>query len=187
MKPIADVVMDDKRAEATLRKLFDDLYNRVIPSDYLNKALRSGKLDRPHIDATRTGVEFSYAWIYAHCYPVDGAVLYVWAIRRQGTYDWTNFFSTENETKIIFLYFNVTYEIRVMAIGPFFIRSEWSYIVPVLTAPAPVPSKIINVVVTNEALYVDPTTGVTLASVKVEWQNSPDDEMVDAYEVIWYT
>lgn len=186
MKPIADIVMVDKQAEATARKLFEDLYNRVIPSSSLNAALRSGKLNRPHIDATSTGTEFSYAWIYAHAFPVPNALIYVWAIRRAGTTRWTEFFSIDNEAKIIFLFFNVTYEIRVLCIGPLLIMSEWSYIVPVLTATAPKPSKVTGVVITDESLYVDPTTGVTLASVKVEWNNNAADELVDTYEVLWF-
>lgn len=185
MKPIAKVVMLDKQAEATTNKLMEDLYNRVIPSDSLNAALRSGKLSTPHIDATRTGTEFSYAWIYVHAFPVPNAMIYVWAIRRQGTSDWTTYFSTDNETKIIFLYFNATYEIRVQCIGPLIILSDWSYIVPVLTATAPKPSKVTGVSITDETLYVDPTTGVTLASVKVEWDNNADSELVDSYEVLW--
>ena len=185
MKPIADVVMVDKQAEATVRKLFEDLYNRVIPSDALNAALRSGKLRRPHIDATSTGTEFSYAWIYAHCFPVENASIYVWGVRQTGTTRWTTYFSTENEIKIIFLFFGVSYDVRVMAIGPLLIKSEWSYPVPVITSEAPKPSVVTGIVVTNETLYVDPTTGVTLASVKVEWDNNPADEMVDSYEVLW--
>lgn len=186
MNPIAKVVMSDKQAEATTNKLFEDLYNRVIPSDSLNAALRSGKIDRPHIDSTSTGTEYSYAWIYAHAYSVTDASLYVWAIRKQGTTKWTTFFSTENEVKIIFLYFAVTYDVRVMAIGSMLIKSEWSYIVPVLTATAPQPSVVTGVVITDEALYIDPTTGVTLASVKVEWDINADSELVDSYEELWY-
>lgn len=186
MKPIADVVMVDKQAEATTRKLFEDLYNRVIPSDSLNAALRSGKLDRPHIDDTQTGTEFSYAWIYAHSFPVENAAIYVWAIKRTGTYKWTTFFSTDNEIKIIFLYFNVSYDIKVMAIGTLLIKSEWSATIPVLTATAPKPSTVTGITVTDEALYIDPTTGVTLASVKVQWTNNADSELVDSYEVLWY-
>ena len=186
MKPIADIIMVDKQAEATAKKLFEDLYNRVIPSDSLNAALRSGKLDRPHIDNTQTGTEFSYAWIYAHSFPVDNAAIYVWAIRRTGTTRWTTFFSTDNEIKIIFLYFNVSYDIRVMAIGNLLIKSAWSAIVPVLTATAPKPSVVTGMVITDEILYIDPTTGVTLASVKVEWNNNADDELVDTYEELWF-
>ena len=54
-----------------------------------------------------------------------------------------------------------------------------------LTATAPKPSKVTGIVVTDENLYVDPTTGVTLASVKIEWTNNADDELIDAYEIIW--
>ncbi len=185
MLPIAKVIMLDKQAEATANKLFEDLYNRVSSNASLNAALREGKLLRPHIDATQTGTEFSYAWIYAHAFPVKNAELYAWAIRRQGTTNWTTFFSVDNEVKIIFLYFNVTYEIRVIAIGAFLIKSPWSFIVPVLTPPAPKPSKVTGVTITDEALYVDPTTGITLASVKVEWNNNPLDELVDSYEELW--
>lgn len=185
MKPIADIVMVDKQAESTARKLFEDLYNRVIPSDSLTAALRSGKLSRPHIDSTSTGTEFSYAWIYAHSFPVENAQLYVWAIRRQGTTRWTTYFSVDNEIKIIFLYFNVTYEIRVMCIGTLLIKSEWSYIIPVLTATAPVPSQVTGVTLSSGGTFVDPTTGVTLAKIQVTWNANPTDENVDVYEIIW--
>ena len=116
MKPILTMRMEDKQAEATLNTIIEDLYNRVVPS---SAVLRAGKLDRPHIDKTLTDVEFSYAYIYAHSIAVNEASLYVWAVRRQGTTSaWTTYFSTENEIKIIFLYFNSTYDVKVMAIGP---------------------------------------------------------------------
>jgi len=35
-------------------------------------------------------------------------------------------------------------------------------------------------------LYIDPTTGVTLSSVKIEWDNNADNEYVDAYEPLWH-
>ena len=47
------------------------------------------------------------------------------------------------------------------------------------------PGKVIGVVVTNYALYVDPTTGVTLASVKVTWDQNNEVEKVDVYEIQW--
>jgi len=186
MKPIADVRLADKQGEATLKKLFDDLYNRVIPSDSLNAALRSGKMDRPHIDASDTDTEFSYAWIWVHCYPVDNASMYCWAIRVYGTSRWTEFFSSENEIKIIGLDFTTTYEIRVLAYGPLLIKSEWSAKVLQISADPPQPSVVTGIAITDESLYIDLTTGVTLASVKVEWDNNADDEDVDTYEPIWH-
>lgn len=186
MKPIATVSMTDKQAEATTNKLFEDLYNRVIPSDSLNAALRTGKMDRPHIDASDTGTEFSYAWIYVHCFPVENALMFCWSIRKYGTSRWTQFFSTDNEIKLIGLLFSTQYEIRVMAYGPLLIKSDWSAKVLQLSAVAPKPSVVTGIAITDETLYIDPTTGVTLSSVKVEWNNNADDENVDSYEVLWY-
>lgn len=185
MKPIADVVIQDKQAEATLRKLFEDLYNRVLPSDVLNKALRTGKLDRPHIDYTQTGTEISYAWIYAHSFPVANAVLYIWAIRRYGTSRWTEYFSSENETKIVFLPCNTQYEVKVRAVGALLLISNWSATTLVLTPTAPQPSVVSGITVVNAGVYKDPTTGVTLASVRIRWDNNAVDELVDEYDVIW--
>jgi len=178
--------MVDKQAEATAKKLFEDLYNRVIPSDSLNAALRSGKMPRPHIDASDTGTEFSYAWIYAHCFPIDNSMMFCWAIRRYGTARWTQFFSSENEVKMIGLLFSTQYEIKVLVYGPLLIKSAWSATIIQLSAAAPKPSIVTGIVITDETLYVDPTTGVTLASVKVEWNNNAADELVDSYEVLWY-
>lgn len=48
------------------------------------------------------------------------------------------------------------------------------------------PSRVKNIVVTDEPMYVDPTTGIQWASVKVKWDNNPDEEKVDCYEIIWY-
>src|SRR3989304_7007316 len=140
MKPIADVRLEDKQSEAKLKALFDDLYNRVIPSDALNAALRSGKMARPHIDASDTGTEFSYAWIYVHAFPVKDTMMSCWAIRRYGTSRWTEFFSSGNEIKIIGLDFSTQYEIRVLVYGPLLIKSEWSAKLIHLSAAAPRPS-----------------------------------------------
>jgi len=185
MKQILKVVMPDKNAEATINTLFEDLYNRVIPSDLLNQALRDGKLSRPHIDASSTGTEWNYAYIYLHCLLIENALLYIWRYRKRGTTRWTTWFSIENETKIINLYFSAEYEIGVLAIGPMLIKSDWSYSILVTTAAVPVPTTVAGIAVTDENLYIDPTTGATLASVKVEWDNNADDELVDTYEVLW--
>ena len=186
MKQILKVVMPDKPAEATLNALFEDLYNRVIPSDLLNQALRSGKMQRPHIDYSSTGTEWNYAYVYLHCLPVPESLLYVWRYRKRGTVKWSTWFSIENETKITSLFFAAEYEFGVLAIGPMLIKSDWSYSIILTTAAAPKPTIVAGMVITDEALYIDPTTGVTLASVKVEWDNNATDELVDTYEVLWY-
>ncbi len=49
----------------------------------------------------------------------------------------------------------------------------------------PIPSDVTGIVITDETLYVDPTTGITLASVKVEWDNNADSEKIDVYEILW--
>ena len=186
MKPILKVITVDKNEEATINALFEDLYNRVIPGNLLNIVLKSGKLDRPHIDYSSTGTEFNYAYVYLHCIPVPEALIYVWRYRKRATTRWTHGFSVENETKIPNLFFTSDYEFGVLAIGPMLIKSEWSYTILVMTADPPQPTKVANVAVTDEALYIDPTTGVTLASVKVEWDNNATDEYVDVYESLWY-
>jgi len=185
MKPILDIKMEDKQAEATAKALFEDLYNRVIPNDSLNAALRTGKIDRPHIDASDTGTEFSYAWIYVHAFPVENAMMYCWAIRKYGTSRWTEFFSTDNEIKIIGLLFATQYEIRMMAYGPLLIKSDWSAKIIQLSAAAPTPSKVTGVVLTNLGTFVDPTTGITLAKVQVDWTENAISEGVDGYEIVW--
>jgi len=185
MKQILKLVMQDKQAEATANALFEDLYNRVVPGDLLNQVLRTGDLARPHIDHSSTGTEFNYAYVYLHCLPVPEALIYAWGFRKRGTTRWSIWFSVENESKIVNLMFTADYEFRVLAIGPLLIKSPWSYIILVHTADAPKPTKVANVVVTDESLYIDPTTGITLASVKVEWDNNPTDEYVDTYEVLW--
>ena len=182
MKPILKVVIEDKPAEATVNTLFEDLYNRV--GDLKANLAGEGVLDRPHIDASSTGTEYIYAYVYLHCLPVDEALIYVWRFRVRGTTRWVSWFSTENETKIVSLYFNTDYEFGVQALNGSG-KSEWSYTILVKTPIAPKPSVVGGIAVTDEALYIDPTTGVTLASVKVEWDNNADDEMVDSYEVLW--
>ena len=185
MKPILTVRMDDKKTEATLNTLFEDLYNRVIPSEDILRALRAGKLDRPHIDSTNTGYDRFGAWIYVHSVPVSGALIYCWAVRKYGTMRWSEYFSSNYEVKIPGLDFATDYEIRVKAYGSLVITSEWSLTTIVKTVSAPKPSTVTGITVTNESLYVDPTTGVTLASVKVSWNDNQADELVDVYEVLW--
>ena len=182
MKPISKVVIQDKPAEATVNALFEDLYNKV---GSLKKSLTGvGKLDRPHIDASSSGVESIYAYIYIHCLPVSDALIYVWRFRMRGTTKWSAWFSVENEIKILGLLFKTEYEVGVLALNGTS-KSEWSYSIYILTPSAPKPSVVTGIVVTDEALYIDPTTGVTLASVKVEWDNNADSELVDSYEVLW--
>ena len=168
-------------------------------------------------------------------------VFYLWAIRKQGTTDWTEQTSSENQTKFISLLHNTIYEIKVKVFGDRGVvssrpprtedfrevdawrrslgieeilvsgptidstqtgteyhtswlyahctqvskASNWSSIVAITTPIRPIPSKVTGVAVTDEALYIDPTTGITLASVKVEWDNNADSELVDSYEVLW--
>jgi hypothetical protein len=55
---------------------------------------------------------------------------------------------------------------------------------------AVLPGKVTGLAVTNYSLFVDPTTGVTLASVQISWTpnlsegTQPAD--VDIYEIVWY-
>jgi hypothetical protein len=91
----------------------------------------------------------------------------------------------ENETKILSLAFATEYEFGVLALNAT-AKSDWSYTILLTMVDAPKPSVVAGIAVTDEALYIDPTTGVTLASVKVEWDNNADDELVDSYEVLWY-
>jgi hypothetical protein len=184
MKPILEVTAEDKKLQSTLTTLFEDLYNRALPSDF-SSMIRAGELDRPHIDSTSTGIELNYAYIYAHCYAITNAAIYCWAVRKTGTVRWSEYFSSSNEVKILNLYPDTEYEIKVKAYGLYLISSEWSTLVIVLTTSL-IPSKVVGVTVADEALYVDPTTGVTLASVKIEWTDNALSELVDAYELIWY-
>lgn len=185
MKPILTVRMDDRQVEATLNTLFEDLYNRVIPSETLTAALRAGKLSRPHIDDSSAGYDRFGAWVYVHSLPVPDALVYCWAVRPYGVLVWTEYFSSTYQTKIPGLNFDTDYEIKVKAYGPFFISSEWSLTTIVKTVSAPKPSTVTGITVSNESLYVDPTTGVTLASVKVSWNDNAEGELVDVYEVLW--
>jgi len=74
----------------------------------------------------------------------------------------------------------------IMVATDYTYATNWSDIVEVTTVALPVPSTVANIVVTDEDLYVDPVTGITLASVKVTWDNNAESELVDAYEVLWY-
>ena len=147
--------------------------------------LRGGLIDIPEINASSTGNEFFYSWIYAHATAVPKAMMYCWAIRQYGTTNWVEYFSSDNEIKITGLYFSTQYEIKVLAYGSSLIKSDWSEIVTQTTGPPPKPSVVTGIVITDETLYIDPTTGITLASVKIEWNNNADNELVDAYEPLW--
>jgi len=184
MKPPLIVVDEDKKEQSTINTLFEDLYNRVLPSDITNQ-LQTGALTNTHIDSVTTWSELNYVYFIAHCVAVKNAVLYDWAIRKKGTTVWTEFFCSSNTAKLINLYPETEYEIRVKAYGMLLISSPWSAIVISMSATL-TPSKVTGVVVTDEALYVDPSTGVTLASVRIEWNNNADSELVDSYEVLWY-
>lgn len=48
------------------------------------------------------------------------------------------------------------------------------------------PGKVLGLTLTNEALYTDPTSGITLASVKVAWDDNAPEVEVDLYEVFWF-
>jgi hypothetical protein len=61
-------------------------------------------------------------------------------------------------------------------------KSDWC---DIQTINLLLPSKIINVVVKNKPLWVDPVSGVTFAVNSVDWRSSPAEEGVDLYEVIW--
>ena len=148
--------------------------------------LRGALIDTPEIDASSTGNEFFYSWIYAHASAVAQATMYCWAIRQYGETDWIEYFSSDNEVKITGLYFSTQYEIKVLAYGSSLIKSGWSEIVIQATGAAPKPSVVTGIAITDETLYIDPTTGVTLSSVKIEWDNNADNEYVDAYEPLWH-
>ena len=183
MKPILKVVIPDKPAEATVNALFEDLYTRV---GKLQKwTTGEGKLDRPHIDSSSTAAELNYAFIYLHSLPVNEALLYIWRYRKRGTYKWSSWFSVENEVKIPNLYFTTEYELGVLAIGPMLAKSDWSYTIIVTTAAAPAPSQVTGVAITNQSMYIDPVTGVTMARVLIEWTNNAASEYVDEYEIVY--
>jgi len=188
MKPILTVNDQEdtigKKVQASLNTVFEDIYNNL--SKLYGATSGGTTLTRPHIDSVSTGFEFNYAYLLPHCLGITDAKLYCWAVRRYGTQRWTECFSTTNEPKIVSLYFASEYEIKVKVFGMMLIDSEWSAITLTTTAAAPVPSKVTGVTITNEPLYIDPTTGVTLASIKVEWNNNADDELVDTYEVLWW-
>lgn len=183
MKQILEVTAEDKKLQATLNTLFEDLYNRALPTD-LAAALSAGALARPHIDSTSTGIELNYAYIYAHCTDIKNAALYCWAVRKTGTYRWAEHFSSSNEVKILNLYPATEYEIKVKAYGIYLISSDWSALTIVLTTSL-IPSKVTGVVLTNLGVFVDPTTGVTLAKIQVDWTENALSELVDLYEVVW--
>jgi hypothetical protein len=182
-KPILKVVIQDKPAEATVNALFEDLYNKV--GGLKDSLTGVGKLDRPHISASSVGYENIYAYAYLYCLPVKDALIYVWRFRIRGTTRWSTWFSVENETKILTLAFATEYEFGVLALNAT-AKSDWSYTILLTMVDAPKPSIVTGIAITDEALYIDPTTGITLASVKVEWDNNADSELVDSYEVIWY-
>jgi len=185
MKSVAKVVMLDKQAEATANLLFEDIYNWL--DKWRDQTGLAGKeLERTIIDKVVTGVEGFDAYIWAHCTKVKDAAIYVWGIRKRTTIYWSEWWSSSNEVTFRDLLFSTEYEFRVKAYGIGFIQSPWSPIVIWLSAAAPKPSMVTGIVITDETLYVDPTTGVTLASVKVEWTNNAASEFVDSYEVLWY-
>jgi len=185
MKQILKVILNqDRPAEATLNALFEDLYNRVVPDSFL-QALRSGSLDRPHIDSTTVGIELNYAFAYVHSIPVANALLYVWRYRMSGAVKWSTWFSVENEAKIPNLYFETDYEIGVLAIGPLLIKSSWSYTTLVTTGTTPTPSQVTGVTLTNQSMYVDPVTGETMARTLVTWNDNATSEYVDEYEIVY--
>ena len=186
MKPIAKVLIPgDRLAEGTLNTIVEDLYNRSISDPNLLKALQTGKLDRPHIDNLQTGTEFIYAYIYAHCTAVSLATMYCWAYRKYGTTTYTEWWSSANETKLIFLYFASNYEIKVKAFGYLNLVSDWSATTLKQTAAAPVPSQVTGVTITNQSMYVDPVTGGTMARTLVAWTNNAASEYVDEYEIVY--
>jgi len=49
----------------------------------------------------------------------------------------------------------------------------------------PLPSPVINVAVTDETNFIDPITNLTMARVTVSWDDNPEDEKVDLYEIVW--
>lgn len=183
MKPISKVVITDESAESAINALFEDLYNEV--GGLKKWTTGEGKLDRPHIDSSSTDVELNYASIYLHSLSVDEALLYIWRYRKRTTSKWSSWFSVENEIKIPNLYFSTEYELGVLAIGPMLAKSDWSYTIIVTTAAAPVPSQVTGVTVTNLETFVDPTTGLTLARVQVNWIENAASEYVDVYEITW--
>lgn len=48
------------------------------------------------------------------------------------------------------------------------------------------PTQVKNVRVTDLDMWVDPKTGKTHAHVLVEWDDNPYQEVVDAYEIMWW-
>lgn len=78
-----------------------------------------------------------------------------------------------------------TYKFKAISLSPQDVEGLYPPIVTITITgiPCPTPSDVTGIVITDEPLYIDPTTGITLASVKVEWDNSTEN--IDIYEILW--
>ena len=174
MKKPERVILEDKFAEESINRMLDELYNRTISNDSMLKAINSGLLGTPVISSISTGDEGGVPYVLAYADPIDYAENYVWAIRKDGTANWTQHTTKDSSNKFIGLGYSITYQVRVKALGMFF-NSDWSATSLILTEANP----------TTTALP-DPATGLTVTGMFkhlfLSWTN-PDIPNIFCWEI----